>query len=349
MLIDAKPLSALGLKDMQLIHVTLFSRTSTSSPTARQQQQQQHSTKITKESIPMLILSNEANFSSLFNLLTLISTFNTQHLTKLGIKTQFADLFVEKSELLSSNLWDLIVLLPTNCASYKLISARPEWHLNNLAEELISSEPTSQMSSSPYKLLYYLQIIEVIHKNLTTSGGQKMNQENVQLWSNQIYKLLKTLTTSLLQNNQSIQFFEQKFQSQIDANNSMSETVMAKPMTSLSSVVLLDCLLVTIRLLFNSLCAKESTLEAAANEFVSFSSSNDNSVGSNNSSFNESKHLIIDTPTALEVSVDTGDISCGETPSKKSKRTHLIGKLGVLSPLCVQNGLTKIKQFFFHR
>lgn len=320
MLIDAKPLSALGLKDMQLIHVTLLSRTSTSSltPTARQQQQkQQHSAKITKECIPMLILSKEANFSSLFDLLTLISTFNTQHLTKLGIKTQLADLFVEKSELLSSNLWDLIVLLPTNCACYKLISARPEWHLNNLTDELISSEPTNQMNSSPYKLLYYLQIIEVIHKNLTSSGDQKMNQESVQLWSNQIYKLLKALTTGLLQNNQSMQFFEHKFQSQVDANNSMADTVMAKPTTSLTSAVLLECLLVTMRLLFNSLCTKESTLEAA-NEFVSFSSSNNNSMGSNNSSSNENRHLIL------------GDISWGEAPSKKSKRTHSIGKLEVL-------------------
>ena len=181
MLIDAKQLSSLGLKDMQLIHVTLFSR-SASSLTSATRQQNLSAAKITKECIPMLILSNEANFSSLFDLLILISTYNSQHLSsELGLKANKSlDSVVEKSEQLSANLWQLIVLLPTNWDCYKLISARLEWHLGNLADELILQSP-HQLRSPPYKILYYLQIIEIVHKkanDLKTTQEKHQSAEN---------------------------------------------------------------------------------------------------------------------------------------------------------------------------
>ena len=139
---------------------------------------------------------------------------------------------------------------------------------------------------------------------------------NRQLWSSKIYKLLKVLAASLLHSNQSLEFFENKFRTTTKSSLNPDADNNQPIATSLSSIVLLDCLLVTMRLLFNSLCTKK--VGAASAEFVSVGSSNS---GSADSSFNETKHLV-------EVS-DGNDISCGETPSKKSKRTHSVGKLSL--------------------
>ncbi len=60
--LDAKKLIDLGVKDGQTINVSLFSRINSPIPS-----------KITRECVPMLILSEEANFKSLFNLLNVLA------------------------------------------------------------------------------------------------------------------------------------------------------------------------------------------------------------------------------------------------------------------------------------
>jgi len=64
MVLDAKQLADIGLKDGQTINVALFSRVS-SGPT-----------RLTPQCVPMLLLSKEGNFKSMFSLLNVLSTLS---------------------------------------------------------------------------------------------------------------------------------------------------------------------------------------------------------------------------------------------------------------------------------
>ena len=150
MLIDAKKLADVGLKDMQSIHVSLFNRLNNSNvnkPVLN---------RIDRHCVPMLLLSEEAHFNSLFDLLNMISQFDLSCLSHA---------LVGKSELLCSKLWDIILVLPTNQACYKLLGDKLEYELSNMASQYFSDSTLQDGHVySPYKLLYYLQIIEILSK-----------------------------------------------------------------------------------------------------------------------------------------------------------------------------------------
>ena len=97
--------------------------------------------KLTHELVPMVILSNEPYFSNLFNILNKISKFKTTTDESLNVA------------ILASKTWDIIMLLPTN-RNLLNIFTKPE------IISLLNDEETT----CSYKLLYNLQIIEIISK-----------------------------------------------------------------------------------------------------------------------------------------------------------------------------------------
>lgn len=221
MLMDSKLISDVGLKDMQSIYINILSRPlNVSSPNLVKA-----SKSIDKNCIPMIILSNEINFSNLFELLNLISSIE---FTSNECQNK------KRTEFLSTKLWEVMMLLPTNQTYSKLISIKLETHLSKLADQFLLNE-TSAKFCSPYKLLYYLQIIEIVCKN------QEMNNLS-STWSINLYRLLVTISKNLLCLNTK---------------------------TNLNSIILLECLLITIRLLSNSLIVLSQTdtnEEIASNE-----------------------------------------------------------------------------------
>ena len=146
MLIDAKKLAEIGLKDMQSIHVSLVNRLNSNNVNKLN--------RIDRHCVPMLLLSEEAHFNSLFDLLNMISQFDLSCLSHA---------LVGKSELLCTKLWEIILVLPTNQACHKLLGDKLEYELSNMASQYLGdSTLQGDHVYSPYKLLYYLQMIEIL-------------------------------------------------------------------------------------------------------------------------------------------------------------------------------------------
>ena len=103
----------------------------------------------------MIILSNENNFGNLFELLNLISNIEF---------TSNESQNKKKTEFLSTKLWEVMMLLPTNQTYSKLISIKLETHLSKLLDQFLLNESSTKFCS-PYKLLYSLQIIEIVCKH----------------------------------------------------------------------------------------------------------------------------------------------------------------------------------------
>ncbi len=169
----------------------------------------------------MIILSNEINFNNLFDLLNLISSieFNNDNNKK-------------RTEFLSTRIWEVMMLLPTNQTYLKLISYKLESHLSKLADQFLLNNltTTNSSSSSPYKLLYYLQIIEIVSQQQQQQQNEQDDLNSLSTtWPLSLYRLLVTILKNII---------------------NLS--------TCLNSIILLECLLITIRLLSNSLILSQS-------------------------------------------------------------------------------------------
>lgn len=328
MILDAKQLSEIGLKDMQTIHVTLFSRMNNNG-----NGKNDTFLKLTENCIPMLILTKENNFNNLFDLLNLVSTFNEKVLKSLKVNESYA--LIEKSELLSLKLWEILVLLPTNSTYYRSISIKPGWYLGNLTDQLIGVDSTvfdddkdhlflnSKHNDycSPYKMLYYLQIIEIIHQNLIRN---RMNVDSNRIdkmkfadeknsWLVKIYHLLIAITKNLTKANQNMDVFKQIFKNKSLSASDVPKDIPATIPPNSSSIVLLECLLIILRLLYNFLYTENPNYEPSK------PSLNENAEHSSDECQNNN------------------DISYDETPCKKPKRDLKVENADILNNSRISN------------
>jgi len=229
MIMDSKLISDVGFKDSQLIYMNILNRSNlinnnNNSKLIKQQQQhqQQQLVVVDKSCVPMIILSNEINFNNLFDLLNLISSieFNNDNNKK-------------RTEFLSTRIWEVMMLLPTNQTYLKLISYKLESHLSKLADQFLLNNlttTTNSSSSSPYKLLYYLQIIEIVSQQQQQQQNEQDDLNSLSTtWPLSLYRLLVTILKNII-----------------------------NLTTCLNSIILLECLLITIRLLSNSLILSQS-------------------------------------------------------------------------------------------
>jgi len=173
---DCRLISESQIKETRIIHVTIICLTnnnrqvssstsgSSSSSNDSENNRQKATTfnrvnKLTHDVVPMIILSNEPHFSNLFFILNKISNYKTT-----------GDSCSITVQQLASKTWDIIILLPTNINLLNVFT-RPE------------NIPLFEDESSTYKLLYNLQIIEIIPKycddlNSTTIAIAVLNSTN---------------------------------------------------------------------------------------------------------------------------------------------------------------------------
>ena len=96
--------------------------------------------------------------------------FYFSHLTKIIEFTSNENKNKNKIEFLSTKFWEVMMLLPNNQTYSKLISIKLETHLSKLLDQFLLNE-SSKKFCSPYKLLYYLQIIEIVCKHQKTNDA----------------------------------------------------------------------------------------------------------------------------------------------------------------------------------
>jgi hypothetical protein len=311
--IDSKFIHEFGLKDMQTIVLTLHTTQAASNggPTLL----------IKKECIPMLILAQEPHFSNLFQLVSLTCLFKS-HLnsaSELGLR--------KKCLNLSCKLWKIIVLIPTDKAYINSIKTSPELHLTRLVARLSAPVQVKQtelanttaenggsdlfhvfspisLDSTPYQLLYYLQIFEIV---FIQSQIQKLDQDhpNEESIIKGLYRLLSILVAHLMQRKRTN--FEKLMAPDGNKRNS-----------SLTLEVLLECVLIVLRLLCNYLFENKSTT----------------SGGGLSRTTNKLKHGLAsesiakvdddddDEITATELATEEEAAVTSETPPKRQKKVH---------------------------
>ncbi len=295
---DSKFIHEFGLKDTQTININLHYTQNAPSGS--------NSTRLDKECIPMLILAHEPHFSNLFQLVSLTCLFKSRlnSTNELGLR--------KKCLNLSCKLWKIIVLIPTDKAYLNAIKTSPEVHLIRLINHLSGSEPKQtvldagsdlfnvfspiSLDSTPYQLLYYLQIFEIVFRQTQIQQlDQDLNEENI---VKGLYKLLNLLVGYLLQ----------KKRTNFDEFITPDDTKSPRN-SSLTLEILLECVLIVLRLLCNYLFENKP------------------SRGSNRASnklkhglVNESIERVEDEITELAIEDEAGAV--GETPPKRQKKAH---------------------------
>lgn len=146
---EGRALSELQVKDNQSVLVSIQSKSIQLSPGSSFIINHHNSSttskiqcvKLTRETVPMLILSNEPHFSNLFHLLNVVS----------NVKDQRLEL---NARIILQKTWEVIMLLPTNKTLLERFLTPNLECLNDIV----------QIQDDSYKLLYYIQIIEILSK-----------------------------------------------------------------------------------------------------------------------------------------------------------------------------------------
>ncbi|CAF0722648.1 unnamed protein product [Brachionus calyciflorus] len=185
--IESKLLSEIGLKDQQTIHINLFSKLNQPSSIHASPD---------PETMPMVILSKEHNFNSLFKILNLLTEMSNYDL-EANLK--------KKTSHLSQKLWKIILALPSNQKVLNSIRDAQEWHLSQLVDFLLNRKKVfdydhhfeidkSLTFTRPFQLLYYLQLIEIVFKQIDLSNDKK----NLIIWCKYLYKLALSIINYLI-------------------------------------------------------------------------------------------------------------------------------------------------------
>jgi hypothetical protein len=300
-----------GVKDatvqLTLCHATSAIAT-TSITTANQQQQQQQQQQssqqqLDKNCIPMLILAKEPHFSNLFQLVSLTSLFKT------SLSNESASSALKRKCLnLSCKLWKIIVLIPTDKTYLDVVRNDPQLHLTRLIVHLTSNNeqihnnndlfnvfsPMS-LTATPYQLLYYLQIIEIVLRQRQIVAPVADNETDSLV--KELYKMLNLLVGYLVE--------KRRPTADLDHVLTRGQNIAS----SLTLDVLLECVLIVLRLLCNYLFEprhhQSSTINSLKHGLAELSVVTTADHG-------QSDHEVV------EVAAAAG----GETPPKRQKRVH---------------------------
>lgn len=184
---ESKLLSELGFKDYQTINVSLFSKSVLN-------QSNSVMTHLEPQTLPIVILSREENFNSLFKLLNLLARMSGG---------QFELIIKKKICHLSNKCWKIINTLPSNGQLLGIIKDSGDLSLSDLYQDLQKNEPINLNKSigfdKPYQLLYYIQLIEITFSN--TDSGLHKDKKSVTC-TKYIYKIGHLLTNYLWAKNQ---------------------------------------------------------------------------------------------------------------------------------------------------
>lgn len=219
--IESKLLSELGLKNYQIIHVTLFSKSVLN-------QTNSIPTRLEPDTLPLVILSREENFKSLFKLLNLLVRMSGEQLEPM-VKKKICHL--------SHKCWKIISTLPSNARLLALIKKSNDFNLSDLYQNLLNrNEPdqedlTKSLSFElPYQLLYFIQLVEITVASIDLNKDKK----NVTC-AIFIYKIALLLTDYLSTNVQpsSMLKFDVKLDCMSILFNLLNRCLLAQPLTNL--------------------------------------------------------------------------------------------------------------------